>query len=910
MDSEDPWFARAAVAIVVAVVTVTPAFPGSVGAGSGAGGGPGDEAVTIVRDQFGVPHVYGETAEDVSWGAGYALAEDRLWQMHVFRLIARGQLSQLLGPVVLETDQAIRTFTYTEEQRLERFETYPAGIQDTMRAFTEGINAYLDHVRRNPSEIPFEFAEFGEWPTRDWTVTDSIALQDLLILTFGAGGGDELEHAALAERLREEHGDAAGEAMFDDLVKTVDPDAPVTVPRGFDYVNNTAAARSDEVEDRRRLHEDARLNLDPDVSPDPPVPAALDAPAPRAAGPARGTEAQLALIPNAGKAWEQFQPIHDALERLQRQFSFGSNAQIAGPPVTESNNTAQTAGPQVGYLVPQWLSDFGLHSGDGRLDATGMTFAGAGPAVLIGRGDGYAWTTTTGASDLEDTYVETLHPNDSRRYAFDDDGNGEIDPDDWERMSCREETHAFRGVVFANQTICRTRHGPVIARDDANDTAYSLRMAWFNREGQTVEGFFGYNQVDSLEDFGTSAGILASNHNMFYTDDQGNYAFFHPGNHPDRRDDVDLRLPQDGTGASEWEGLVPNQHTPHAVNVERGWLANWNNMPADNWTREDAYDPIDNADDIIRALNASKPAVEDPHGGLVNPDREVDFHDLDGNLRYGAFKSTDATAFQPLLPDPARFDNATVRAAAGELAAWDGFLTDRDDDGAYDSPGPAILDAWIDVMHEEAFADDFEDDVPGEASEEFLWHVVNPEDRFEESFEWLDGEPIPAFKQRTFARAVDDLAEEFENQDPSTWVEEAEMEHYQRLNADLFTDLAVGTAAASFEERTNRSAPADNSGDTGFPGDVPDHIEMDRGTFNHVVSYQEEPTGTGELGESAVEAGSVIPPGQSGHVSLTGQEDEHYEDQLDLYLDWRYKPMPMSREEALALAEDVTVLER
>jgi hypothetical protein len=51
---------------------------------------------------------------------------------------------------------------------------------------------------------------------------------------------------------------------------------------------------------------------------------------------------------------------------------------------------------------------------------------------------------------------------------------------------------------------------------------------------------------------------------------------------------VHPRLPQDGGGGSEWQGLVPNQQVPHAVDFSRGWLANWNNLPSAGWTNGDA----------------------------------------------------------------------------------------------------------------------------------------------------------------------------------------------------------------------------------------------------------------------------------------------------------------------------------
>jgi hypothetical protein len=68
------------------------------------------------------------------------------------------------------------------------------------------------------------------------------------------------------------------------------------------------------------------------------------------------------------------------------------------------------------------------------------------------------------------------------------------------------------------------------------------------------------------------------------------------------------------------------------------------------------------------------------------------------------------------------------------------------------------------------------------------------------------------------------------------------------------------------------------------------------------------PSGTGQIGASRVHAGSVIPPGQSGFVNILGQEAPHYEDQAILYLEWRYKPMPMTLDEALALMESEEIL--
>jgi penicillin G amidase len=560
----------------------------------------------------------------------------------------------------------------------------------------------------------------------------------------------------------------------------------------------------------------------------------------------------------------------------------------------ENGNTLQTGGPQVGYLLPQWVADIGLH-GPG-IDVTGMTFAGVGPAVLIGRGGGYAWTTTTGSSDLTDTYVERLRPGNSRQYRF----GGR-----YEGMDCRTETYTFRGVPFDSEEICRTRHGPVLEVDEANGVAYSLRYAWFNREQQTVEGFFRMNESSSLGGYATAASLLASNHNMFYTDDQGHFGYWHPGNHVVRAAGVDLRLPQDGRGGSEWQRLLPVGEVPHAVDFDRGWLVNWNNQPAAGWPRERAWNARDNVLDLS-STHAGTPTA-DPFGGAVNPDGAWYFQDLNRNLRHAAFTDHFMTWFRSSLPAPDALGSDLSRRALAVVRSWDGFLVDLNGDGKYDSAGTTILRRWLGLLRDDVFRDDLGDDLGWARVDTELWRVISPDATTPMRFGWLGGRSRAAVAAAAFDRAASELAAEFGNDDPSSWRTEAQMEHYQRLNSDLPPDLALLTACGELESAFGR-CPVDPGDDSGWPGDVEDHIAMDRGTYNHIVAYLNPPAATGPLGQSASEAGSVIPPGQSGFVSPTGQEDRHFEDQLPLYVHWRYKPMPLLPDEVQGEAESTTTL--
>lgn len=880
---------------ITAVLAATTVLLGTVVIGIPAQGAT--EEIRIIRDKFGVPHVYAPSASGASYGAGYALAQDRLWQMHVLRRLAKGRLSEILGPIVVELDKEVRFWTYTEEERAARLQTYPKDIQNNLQAFADGINAWMAEVRTNPTVVPHEFIKYQEQHAlaEDWTVDDSVALQDVLILSFGSGGGNELVYASLLDQLIKKFGKRQGRRAFKDLVLTTDPDTIVTIPRSYKYKKKPTKARTAEAQARRGLTADARLSLPEDAR----------SRSTRSRGATKGTLEQLRLIPDVRAALRGYLEHQDGLRMLRKlgaTIRFGSNASLVGPKLSKVGNTLQTGGPQVGYFLPQILADFGIHGGN--IDATGMTFAGAGPAVLIGRGNGYAWTTTTGASDLTDTYVEKLNPDNDRQYRF----NGK-----WEDMDCRTETYEVKEAPFEEQEICRTRHGPVLAFDEENNVAYSLRYAWFNREGQTVEGFWRYNSVTSLEDFATFANYLSSNHNMFYSDDQGNWGFWHPGNHVRRAKGVDIRLPQDGTGGSEWRRVVPIQNVPHEVNSQRDWLVNWNNQPAFGWRRERAHPALDNAIDLQAAVNPAGPTLNDPYTGKPwNAGAPYDFEDMSGNLRYAAFKHHTHTYFKRFLPKKRVLKSEVAKKARTVVGSYNGFRvatgeTPWDKDGDYHA-GFTIIERWVQNMLPLAFEKHLNDvtvmdplgnEVSGVSfsSQSLLWHLLNKRDRLDLKFNWLGKTSSKKLAAKAFESTAQQLADEYETEDPAEWTQRVTRQHYQRLNNEIFED------AVECETR-------DCSGDSGRPGDVEDHILMDRGTYNHVIEYLSPPLGS-RLGNSDVEVGSVIPPGQSGFLPPTGApEPAHYEDQLELYIQWKYKPMPMTLQEALAVKETEETITR
>ncbi len=170
--------------------------------------------VEIVRDHSNVPHILGETDEDVFFGLGYAHAQDRLWQMTMLRRTAQGRLSEMFGRRTLKIDDLLR--------RLDIYALAQAAVphQDertrtALSAYARGVNAWLDRVNREAlGRGAPEFFLFSN-DISPWVPADSIAILKLMGVEMGAHIQEEVLRARTAlvlgdERLRDILPDAPG----------------------------------------------------------------------------------------------------------------------------------------------------------------------------------------------------------------------------------------------------------------------------------------------------------------------------------------------------------------------------------------------------------------------------------------------------------------------------------------------------------------------------------------------------------------------------------------------------------------------------------------------------------------------------------------------------------------------------
>src|SRR5947207_1813693 len=123
--------------------------------------------VRVVRDQWGIPHIFANDELDVFRALGFTAAQDRLFQMDMYRRLANGQLSEVLGPATVQIDELVRTlgFRYYAEKLLASNTMNPAVLR-AAEAYRDGLNDFVETQR-----LPVEFTILGYKPGK-FEITD------------------------------------------------------------------------------------------------------------------------------------------------------------------------------------------------------------------------------------------------------------------------------------------------------------------------------------------------------------------------------------------------------------------------------------------------------------------------------------------------------------------------------------------------------------------------------------------------------------------------------------------------------------------------------------------------------------------------------------------------------------------
>jgi len=632
--------------------------------------------VTIIRDeQFGIPHIYGETRGDTMFGEGYASAQDRLFLMDILRHTGRAQLSSFIGgsPSNRAMDHAQWQFApYTEADLQKQVDDagkfYGAAgekLVEDVKAYVAGINAYVSEAKTNPTLMPAEYAALGKLP-QPWKVTDVVAEASLIGGIFGKGGGRELDSAQLMQAFEKRFGRKAGRRAWLGFRSKNDPEAPTTVSARFPYETTSAFAK-------RGLALPDRGSVQP-------------APVAEPISASEASSAQGAFANVGAELMKDLQMPH------------ASNWELVSARESRTGHPIGVLGPQVGYYDPQILMEMDVH-GPG-IDARGATFPGVSLYILLGHGRDYAWSATTATSDNVDTFAEVLC-QDNFHYLY----KGRCLP--MEELE-RTNTWTPNGVDQTppgseTLTAYRTVHGIVYARGkvDGKEVAFVLSRSTYFHEADSALFFSHMNNPRFMQDgpdsFRRAAKQMNFAFNWSYLDSK-HIAYYLTGWYPKRARGTSPDFPILGTGQYDWKGYNPSTHTadwleidrhPHAVDPR--YLVSWNNKQAPGWAAaDDQYDygPIHRSQLIADRVRRS-----------IRGDRKASLAQLVKSMEKPATEDLRAVKLLPILKRAIGHPHsAKLRGALSMLTSWrdaGGHRRDLDEDGEYERTNAiTLMDAW------------------------------------------------------------------------------------------------------------------------------------------------------------------------------------------------------------------------
>ena len=481
------------------------------------------QPVEIIKDTRGISHIYAQNQEDLFFAQGFNVAQDRLFQLEIWRRQATGTLAEILGRKALKNDIGSRLLKARVDMQEELRHYHPQG-KEIINAFVRGINAYIELTEADSSLLPFEFKLLGLKPGY-WTPEIVISRHNGLF----RNARTEVSIARSVHLL--------GREKVQNLLN-LEPRNPELAPDEHIDLSLISFEILDLYSSSRSL---VRFETE-DI-----------------AEPVQLAQNLLPLLT------EYITPPYDS----NPEVSAGSNNWVVRGSLTDTGYPFMANDPHRSFQVPSlryWV----------HLNAPGWHVIGGGepalPGVSIGHNDHGAWGLTIFAIDQEDLYVYDTNPQNPHQYKY--RGN-------WEEMSILQETIPIKGENAVTVDLKYTRHGPILHEDRKHHKAYALKAAWLEVGGAPYLASLRMDQAKTWEEFRDACRFSHTpSENMVWADRENNIGWQAVGITPIRKNWKGL-LPVPGDGRFEWESYLLIQDLPHVFNPPEGFwaTANQNNVP-------------------------------------------------------------------------------------------------------------------------------------------------------------------------------------------------------------------------------------------------------------------------------------------------------------------------------------------
>ena len=518
--------------------------------------------VIVRRDAHGVPHIEAGSQDDLWVAQGYVTAQDRLWQMDLYRRNANGELAEILGSSLANRDIAQRVFGFRKTAH-RIYDSLPADDRQRLDAYARGVNLFIS---QHQDTLPVEFRLLMYNP-RPWTGADSVSIGMMMVDMLDTHWDVKMAREKISARLNNAKlesdlypvGSWRDHPPTGEVVDMTQP-RPAPTPVSDDEEDDRTQAR---VPSRLRRNETAPKVGHPDTN-------VCDSNI-------RDCHPEQVRFDGRfeGSAVALSSPTeNDHLTDLRDLLGLpdcigcapGSNNWVisgkhtaSGKPLLSNDMHLSLTEPNIWYMAD--LCAPGFH-------AAGVTLPGM-PFVIAGHNDHVAWGFTALFADVQDLYVEKL------------DGQEKFQAPDgsWKPLAVDHEVVHVRGKKDVNIDIRSTDHGPLInpilsMMGSHEGRAIALKWTLYDPTLNTLP-LYAMNTASNWAEFSTALGAWCwPTQNVVYSDDQGHIAYHAVGRVPMRPDGV-AGVPVQA-GQHEWKGYIPFDSMPAAFDPPSGFLATAN----------------------------------------------------------------------------------------------------------------------------------------------------------------------------------------------------------------------------------------------------------------------------------------------------------------------------------------------
>ena len=483
------------------------------------------ESVEILRDQWGINHIYANNQKDLFFAQGYAAAKDRLFQFEIWRRQATGTVAEILGPDELARDIGTRLFQFRGDLNTELSHYHPEG-KAIIESYVAGVNSYIMEVLKTPEELPLPFKMLAIQP-KLWTPEVVISRHQGLLGNIG----QELQIGRAVSLL--------GPKKVKELLWFHPQEPHINLDKKIDSKLL--------FEDILALYFAFRKTV-------------------------RFKPEHLKKDYQKKGAMAILNPYNDL---SKDSLDLGSNNWVVSGSKTKDGNTYMANDPHRTIAIPSLR--YMTH-----LVAPGWNVIGGGepeiPGISIGHNNFGSWGLTVFRTDGEDLYQYELNPKNPLQYKY---------QGAWMDFKIIKELISVKGAPSKEVDLYYSHHGPVTYLNKEKHIAYAVRCAWLEPGGSPYLASLRMDQAKTWEEF--QEACTYSNipgENMIWADTQGNIGWQAVGIAPVRNNYSGL-VPVPGDGRYEWAGYLPIIQKPNELNPEKGFIAtaNQNVTPDeyDNW---------------------------------------------------------------------------------------------------------------------------------------------------------------------------------------------------------------------------------------------------------------------------------------------------------------------------------------